>query len=143
LPSYKARNDEIRDNITRMRREWEAQRGALATVRRFNAIMSTKGKAWFWPTIGAALVSKHHWLNCDSCGTVIDLDLRVKPRDPEASVTSPWVTFNARDATGMGGRASLRWRNTRQFDPRQNICRMAGPPNFLATDNKTIPRSRQ
>jgi hypothetical protein len=31
--SYNARNDEIRDNITRMRREWEAQRGALATVR--------------------------------------------------------------------------------------------------------------
>jgi hypothetical protein len=25
---YNARNDEIRDNITRMRREWEAQRGA-------------------------------------------------------------------------------------------------------------------
>ena len=31
--------DEIRDNVTRMRREWEAQRGALATVRRFNAIL--------------------------------------------------------------------------------------------------------
>ena len=77
---YNARNDEIRDNVTRMRREWEAQRGALATVRRFNAIMSSKGHAWFWPTIAAALVSKHHWLviNCDSCGTVIDLDLRVK-----------------------------------------------------------------
>jgi hypothetical protein len=29
---YNARNDEIRDNVTRMRREWEAQRGALATV---------------------------------------------------------------------------------------------------------------
>ena len=39
---YNARNDEIRDNVTRMRREWEAQRGALATVRRFNAIMSSK-----------------------------------------------------------------------------------------------------
>jgi hypothetical protein len=30
---YNARNDEIRDNVTRMRREWEAQRDALATVR--------------------------------------------------------------------------------------------------------------
>ena len=29
---YNARNDEIRDNVTRMR-EWEAQRDALATVR--------------------------------------------------------------------------------------------------------------
>ena len=30
----------------------------------------------------------HHWLvmNCDSCGTVVDLDLRVKPPDPEASI---------------------------------------------------------
>jgi hypothetical protein len=85
---YNARNDEMRDNITRMRREWEAQRVALATVRRFNAIMSTKGKAWFWPTIEAALVSKHHWLviACDSCGMVVDLDLRVKPRGPEASI---------------------------------------------------------
>jgi hypothetical protein len=27
---YNARNDEIRDNVTRMQREWEAQRGALA-----------------------------------------------------------------------------------------------------------------
>jgi len=33
---YNARNDEIRDNITRMRQEREAQRGALATVWRFN-----------------------------------------------------------------------------------------------------------
>jgi hypothetical protein len=33
---YNAHNDEIRDNVTRMQREWEAQRGALA-ARRFNA----------------------------------------------------------------------------------------------------------
>jgi hypothetical protein len=81
---YNARNDEIRDNVTRMRRE----RDALATVRRFNAILSAKGCSWFWPKIAAALTSNHHWLviNCDGCGTVIDLDLRVKPRDLEASV---------------------------------------------------------
>lgn len=82
---YNARNDEIRDNITRMKRDWQAQREALAVVRRFNA---ANGRAWFWPTVGAALVSKHHWLvvACDSCGTVVDLDLRVKPRDLDASV---------------------------------------------------------
>ena len=74
--------------VERMRRQWEAERGALATVRRFNAILSSKRAAWFWPKIGAALVSKHHWLVilCDACGTVVDLDLRVKPRDPEASI---------------------------------------------------------
>jgi hypothetical protein len=72
LMGYNARNDEIRDNVTRMRREWEAQRGALATVRRFNATLSAKGYVWFWPKIAAALTSKHHWLiiACDSCGTV-------------------------------------------------------------------------
>ena len=48
---YNARNDEIRDNVTRMRREWEAQRDALATVRRFNAILSAKGYSWFWPRV--------------------------------------------------------------------------------------------
>jgi hypothetical protein len=65
---YTARNDEIRDNVARMRREWEAQRGALATVRRFNAILSPKGYVWFWPKIAAALTSKHHCLiiACDS-----------------------------------------------------------------------------
>jgi hypothetical protein len=26
---YNARNDEIRDNVARMRREWEAQHGAV------------------------------------------------------------------------------------------------------------------
>ena len=85
---YNARNDEIRDNITRMRQEWEAQRGSLAIVRRFNATLSAKSYVWFWPMIAEALTAKHHWLviNCDSCGTVIDLDLRVKPRDPAASI---------------------------------------------------------
>ena len=53
-------------------------------LRRFNATLSAKGYVWFWPKIAAALTSKHHWLviNCDSCGTVVDLDLSVKPRDP-------------------------------------------------------------
>jgi ribosomal protein L44E len=62
--------------------------GRAGNVRRFNARLSAKGSAWFWPKIAAAITSKHHWLviACDSCGTMVDLDLRVKPRDPEASV---------------------------------------------------------
>jgi hypothetical protein len=85
---YNARNDEARDNITRMRRAWQAERDALATVRRFNTTLSAKGYVWFWPKISAALTAKHPWLVivCDGCGTVADLDLRVKPRNPEASV---------------------------------------------------------
>jgi hypothetical protein len=85
---YNARNDEIRDNVLRMRAEWEAQRDALATIRRFNARLSAKGYSWFWPKIAAAITAEHPWLviACDSCGTIADLDLRVKPRDPEASI---------------------------------------------------------
>jgi hypothetical protein len=84
---YNARNNE-NDNITRMRRAWEAERAAPATVRRFNAGLSAKSYVWFWPKITAAITAKHPWLviACDSCGTVVDLDLRVKPRDPEASI---------------------------------------------------------
>ena len=71
-----------------MKREQQAQREALDAVHRFNATMSVGGRAWLWPTVAADLVSWHHTLvvPCDSCGTVADLDLRVKPRDPDASV---------------------------------------------------------
>jgi hypothetical protein len=54
---YNQRNDEIRDNIERMRRDREAYADALATVRQFNARLSAKKSAWFWPTIAAALTS--------------------------------------------------------------------------------------
>jgi molybdenum cofactor biosynthesis enzyme len=85
---YNHRNDEIRGNIERMQRDREAYADALATVRQFNARLSAKGAVWSWPKIAAALTAKHPWIiiACDSCGTVVDLDLRVKPRDPEASV---------------------------------------------------------
>jgi len=85
---YNARNDEIRDNVSRMRARWKAERDALATVRRFNASLSASGYAWFWPKIAAAITANHPWLviACDSCGMIADMDLRVKRRDPEASV---------------------------------------------------------
>ena len=84
---YNSRNDEIRDNITRMRGQWEASE-ALAIVRRFNATLSAKGTFGSGRRSTPQLTSKHHWLviACDSCDTVVDLDLRVKPRDPEASI---------------------------------------------------------
>ena len=48
---YNHRNDEIRDNIERIRREQEAYADALATVEQFNARLLVKKSAWFWPTI--------------------------------------------------------------------------------------------
>ena len=76
------------ERVERMQRVWKAEREALATVRRFNAILSARGYVWFWPKIAAALTAKHPWVQilCESCGGVTDLDLRMKPRDPEASI---------------------------------------------------------
>ena len=48
---YNARNDEIHENLERMRLEREAYEDSLAIVRQFNARLSTKTTAWFWPTI--------------------------------------------------------------------------------------------
>ncbi len=55
---YNGRNDEIHDNLTRMRRAWEAEQDALAAVREFNARLSAKGTIWSWPTVAAALAAK-------------------------------------------------------------------------------------
>ena len=79
---------EANERVERMRLAREAEQDALLVVRYFNARLSGKRSAGFWPTIGTALNSKHAWLvaACDSCGTVVDMDLRVKPRDPEASI---------------------------------------------------------
>ena len=74
--------------VERMKRAWAAEREAVLVVRQFNAVLSANSSIWFWPTIAAAITAKHPWLviACDSCGTVVDLDLRVKPRIPEASI---------------------------------------------------------
>ena len=79
---------EMMARIDRMQRTRAAEQDALGIVRAFNARLSTRPSAGFWPTISTALTARHPWLviACDSCGTVVDLDLRVKPRDPEASV---------------------------------------------------------
>jgi hypothetical protein len=75
-------------SVERMRRAWEAEQDALVTVREFNARLSANRAVWFWPKIAAAITAKHPWVSiiCDSCGGMTDLDLRMKPRDPEASV---------------------------------------------------------
>ena len=116
---YNARNDEIRDNVTRMRREWEAQRDALATIRRFNATLSAKGYVWFWPKIAAALTSKHHWLSY----RLRQLRHRGRSRFANEATRSRkplyelrYATCNARAAMGMDVHASLRWRGIRRFD---------------------------
>ncbi len=52
----------------------------------------------------AALTAKHHWLviACDSCGAIIDLDLRVKRRDPEAVVRIALDDVRCPRCNGLG-----------------------------------------
>jgi len=90
--------------VERMRADWQAQRDALATVRRFNARLSAKGFAWFWPKIAAAITARHPWLviACESCGTLVDLDLRVKPRDLEASIRTALCDVRCPRCNGHG-----------------------------------------
>jgi hypothetical protein len=85
----RARNEFIRANMARMQRDTEAVAESVAAVEQFNARLAAKRVAWSWPTIAAALISKYHWLivACDSCGTVIDLDLTFKRRDPNAPIS--------------------------------------------------------
>src|SRR5262249_15822546 len=146
---YNARNDEIRDNVTRMRHEWEAQRGALATVRRFNATLSAKGYVWFWPKIAAALTSKHHWLiiNCDSCGTVVHLDLGLSRVTLKPQCVLHSAMYNVRAAMETVGRALLRWRSIRLFDPKLSRPALARqikepPPEAETGNTGPVPLTR-
>jgi hypothetical protein len=74
--------------MQRAARDQAAIADALATVEEFNARLAAGRMTWFWPTIGAALITKHHWLviACDSCQTILEMDLTMKPRDPEATI---------------------------------------------------------
>lgn len=82
------RRDDMLASFERAKRDREAVADALATIEQFNSRLAAGRTAWFWPTIGAALATKHHWLvlTCDSCSTVIEMDLTVKRRDPDASI---------------------------------------------------------
>jgi hypothetical protein len=67
---------------------FEDERDALALIAQFNERAKAKRVTLFWPTLDAALASKHHWLRvlCETCGGIASVDLRMKPRDPRVSV---------------------------------------------------------
>ena len=84
----RARIQMLCDKFDAMARNDLALAEATATVEQFKAWLGANKTIWAWPTIAAALVSKHHWLviACDSCGTVLDLDLTFKRRHPDGSI---------------------------------------------------------
>lgn len=80
---------EANQRVERMQRAWADERDALLIVRYFNARLSGNRSAGFWPTIGTALRAKHPWVEvlCESCGTVNDFDLSMRPRNPETPIS--------------------------------------------------------
>src|SRR6185437_1645036 len=83
-PSWHERNQ----TVETMHRAWKTEREAALVVEAFNAQVAANATAWFWPKVAAALTAKHPWvvIACESCNGVTDLDLRMKPRNPEASI---------------------------------------------------------
>lgn len=64
--------------------------------------------------ITAAITAKYLWLviACDGCGTVVDLDLRAKPRDSEACVGVALKDVRCPLAMALVARVSSRWRDS-------------------------------
>lgn len=73
----------IKAGIARWQADQKDLADATAAIELFNARTSKKRGVVSWPTIGAALIAKHHWaaILCRSCDTITDMDLRVKKRD--------------------------------------------------------------
>jgi hypothetical protein len=102
------RRGDIQAYIQRAARDQAALADALATVEEFNSRLASGRTAWFWPTIGGALITKYHWLviACDNCDTTTEMDLTVKLRDPEAPFGWHSVTRAAFAAMVTGEGAS-------------------------------------
>jgi hypothetical protein len=72
--------------------QWARERADIASatpvIEEFNARLAAGREPFFMPTIRAALITGHPWMivHCRSCGLVLDLDLRMKRRPPEATI---------------------------------------------------------
>jgi hypothetical protein len=92
--------NENRECCRANKRDMISAPGLAATIQSFNSRIAAGRLPWFWPTIAAALATKHHWLiiACDARGT--DLDLTMKRRHPDASVR---VALRARAMSALQG----------------------------------------
>jgi hypothetical protein len=85
---YNEKKIERAVNHAQWLREQQDKAEALRIIEQFNSKLEAGREPFFMPTIRAALITGHHWMVvvCRSCGTVIDLDLRVKRRPPKATI---------------------------------------------------------
>jgi hypothetical protein len=100
------RRDDIRGYMQQAERDRAALADARAMVEEFNSRVAAGRTPWFWPTIGAALIIKHHWLliACDSCDTISEMDLTMKPRDPHAPIRIALNDVRCLRCNGQGRR---------------------------------------
>ncbi len=62
---------------------------AQQAINAWNDRLAVVDRAWFSPTIGAALVTNHYWLHviCGGCNAVSAIDLRLKPCNSETPIS--------------------------------------------------------
>lgn len=92
-PNHRAIEREL---AARQRAEEEARERALAPERDralaaiavWNAELAAGKVPYYSPTVGAALLSRHHWLHviCPACGVAGEIDLTIKRRDPAMTI---------------------------------------------------------
>jgi hypothetical protein len=97
-----------------------AAEDAVAVISYFNACLAEMREPWFMPTIRGAIVAGHPWMivGCRSCDTVIDFDLRMKPRKPDATILLALAEVACPRCNGHG---------------RPQIMRLARHPSFTST----------
>lgn len=83
-----SREYRLRRLATQHGRARRIEQEALLIVRNFNARLSTDRVRWILADDRDSAQCKHPWLVvlCESCETVLDVDLRVKPRHPETPI---------------------------------------------------------
>lgn len=71
---------------------------ALAAIAIWNAELDAGKTPFFSPTIGAALLTGHHWLHvvCPACSVAAAIDLTMKRRDPALTIAQVLPTLVCR-----------------------------------------------
>jgi hypothetical protein len=93
---------EMQDRVERMQWRQAEEKAATAIVEYFNRYADLP--PLYWPTIRAALISKHPWVQilCETCGGIGEMDLRMKRRDPRSTVRVVLPEYKCPRCNGHG-----------------------------------------
>lgn len=103
-----AHNNERKIYLAEQAARWRREEGdierAEQLVEVFNAFLAEGMPPMFFPTIEAAILAKRPWLvtHCQSCDTIIDLDMRVKARPADATVLKAFRDIRCPRCNGHG-----------------------------------------